>query len=220
MHHICRTDTRAGLTMIELVLTVVAVALLVGMLRPALVRQREVSRMTGCRNNLNQLAKGMATYISEHGCPWYSCPLGRGTKPDDHNGAEWLASLYWSGNVQDPGIYICPGSGDSNRGGADIGRHRAAATFGSQTVSYAGMHYRSLRDAQGNPIPGPIDEDYQPNVPMASDDTQGDINHGRATYGGMSILFFDGHVEFMTNTELDIEHAVGQRGGLLEQLRN
>jgi len=106
------------------------------------------------------------------------------------------------------------------------------------------MHYFSLRDAEGNRIPGPIDEDYPLNtglrgargdlippaapdeypssVPMASDDTQGDINHGTYSGGGMAILFFDSHVEFVTNTEVDPRDGVGSTAGegLLRQLRN
>jgi prepilin-type processing-associated H-X9-DG protein len=54
---------------------------------------------------------------------------------------------------------------------------------------------------------------------MASDDTQGTINHA-ATGGDMNVLFVDTHVERRTRTELDPERAVGQTGGLLQQLRN
>ena len=213
------------------------VAILAGMLLPALARAREEARRIRCRNNLNQIAKGMATYLNEFGDNrFYPCPLGRGIDPNGYNGAEWLASLYWQGRdatgflssvMPDPGVFICPSSPDTNDMGADLGTYTAdPRTFGSQTVSYAGMHYRSLTGASGNPRSGAIRDDFPPNMPMASDDTQGTINHGEARNGGMSVLFFDSHVEFKTNTEIDLETGVGASGGyggfkpLLWQLRN
>jgi len=59
---------------------------------------------------------------------------------------------------------------------------------------------------------GAIRDDFPPNEPMSCDDTQGGINHGEATNGGMVILYFDSHVEFKTNTELDITSATGSIG--------
>jgi prepilin-type processing-associated H-X9-DG protein len=177
---------------------------------------RKEARRIRCRYNLNQLGKGMATYLSELGDNRFpACPLGRGRNPNTYNGAEWLASLYWTGVIPDPGVFICPSSPDTNEEGVDLGTYMAAATFGSETVSYAGLHYNSvLRE------PDTVGDDDPPSMPMASDDTQGDINHGTLSNGGMSVLFFDSHVEFRTNTELDLKRAVGQTGGLLGELAN
>ncbi len=207
---------RQGFTLIELLVVIAIIAILAGMLLPALSRAREEARRIRCRNNLNQLAKGMATYLNEHGDNrFYPCPLGRGASTTGYNGAEWFASLYWTGSIPDPGVFICPSSPDSNDDGVDMGSSKAVAGFGSQTISYAGMHWSSV-----TPTGGAIRDDFPPNEAMGSDDTQGQINHGEATNGGMAILFFDSHVEFKTNTELDLELAVGFVGGLLERLNN
>jgi hypothetical protein len=161
----------------------------------------------------------MATYLNEHGDNrFFPCPLGRcaaGNGVDNYNGAEWLASLYWSGVIPDPGVFICPSSPDTNNDGQHMGTIIEVAEFGSQTVSYAGMHYNS-----DSTKAGAIRDDYPPNKPMGSDDTQGDINHGTLTNGGMAILFFDSHVEFRTNTELHLKEAVGDRSedALLDEL--
>jgi len=217
MHTDTRTVARGGFTIIELVIVVLIVGALAGLLLPLLARRREESRRIRCRNNLNQLAKGMATYLNPHGSGrHFPCPLGRTRNPNTYNGAEWLAALYWTGVIPDPGVFICPSSGDSNRDGIDIGLRTQVATFGSQTVSYAGMHYYSLTDEAGRPVGEAIRDDFPPNRVMGSDDTQGDVNHD----GGMAILFFDSHVEFRTSDELDPTNAVGQKGGLLEQLAN
>ncbi|NQT88041.1 prepilin-type N-terminal cleavage/methylation domain-containing protein [bacterium] len=214
---------RQGFTLIELLVVIAIIAILAGMLLPALARAREEARRIRCRNNLNQLAKGMATYLNEHGDNrFFPCPLGRTTAGTTYNGAEWLASLYWSGVIPDPGVFICPSSPDSNHDGTDIGLNTEVGTFGSQTVSYAAMHYESGLLAPAA-LAGAIRDDYPPNKAMGSDDTQGDINHGTLTNGGMAILFFDSHVEFRTNTELHLKESVGDTSTdetLLRELSN
>ena len=201
---------RHGFTLIELLVVIAIIAILAGMLLPALARAREEARRIRCRNNLNQLAKGFATYLNEHGDNrFYPCPLGRGSASDDYNGAEWFASLYWSGVVPEPGVFICPSSPDTNNNGQNMGTHKFITGFNSQTVSYAGMHYESLTNNVGASVEGAIRDDFPPNMPMGSDDTQGAINHGERNNGGMAVLFFDSHVEFRTNTEIDLEEGVG-----------
>jgi len=220
--------TSYGFTRRDLIAVVVGVAVLVllaGMLLPALSRAREDSTRMRCRRTLHQLAAGMATYLSVFGDgAWYACPLRRGIRPDDYNGAEWLTSLYWTGIVADPEVFICGSSPDSNDQGRDLGTHHAVpGRFGSQTVSYAALHHRSLTGADASPKPGALPVNFAANpaaTPMASDDTQGSINHGTRDNGYMSVLFFDHHVEGKASVELDVERAVGQTGGLLWRLRN
>ena len=218
---------RHAFTLIELLVVIAIIAILAGMLLPALARAREEARRIRCRNNLNQLAKGFAVYLNEHGDNrFYPCPLGRGQDPDSYNGAEWMASLYWAGTVPDPGVFICPSSPDTNDNGEHMGTHKYTSDFGSQTVSYAGMHYASLTNSSADVQEGAIRDDFPPNMPMGSDDTQYPINHGTRTNGGMALLFFDSHVEFRTNTELDLERGIGDPGKgqrqnkLLWQLNN
>jgi len=187
---------------------------------------RPEARKARCRSNLNQLARGMWVYLDNYGdCRFYPFPLGQGLEPDDFGGDEWLAALYWTGSVlPDPGCFICPDSGDTNHNGEDLGSYRAVrGRFGSQTVSYAALHYKSLTDAEGNPKGGVIrdcDDDERLHEPMACDDTEGTINHGQATNGHMNILFFDGRVEVWPHTKIDLEHGVGMKGGPLWRLRN
>jgi len=217
-------ETR-GLPLAEVLAVLAAIAVL-GVLalhyHLATLRSREDARRIRCRSNLCQLGKGMATYLNEHGDGrWCPCPLGRGRDPSNYNGAEWLASLYWTDLVPDPSVFICPSAPDMNYDGEDLGTHHAVpGRFGSQTVSYAGLHYYSLTDKVGNPTAGAIREDFPPNEPMACDDTEGTINHGTPDNGGMSVLFFDSHVEFWFNTRIDLERGVGMKGGPLWRLRN
>ena len=217
------------MTQTEAMVVITVIVILLLLLVSALAyRPRQEARRIRCRNCLDQLARGMALYITQYGDDlWHPFPLGRGVYANDFNGAEWLASLYWVGVVPDPIYFICPSSADTNHDGRDLGASRAiAGRFGSQTVSYAAMHYRSMTDTHGNPVAAAIPADYPPDRPMASDDTQGTVNHGEHSGGGMCVLFFDSHVDFKTNTEIDLRAGVGAAGPpggpkpLLWQLRN
>jgi prepilin-type N-terminal cleavage/methylation domain-containing protein/prepilin-type processing-associated H-X9-DG protein len=51
-----------GLTLVEILVTVAIIAIMVGILLPALQVAREAARRTSCANNLRQIALGMANY--------------------------------------------------------------------------------------------------------------------------------------------------------------
>ena len=206
-----------GLTLRELLVLVAILAPTTIFVVMAAQRSSAINGRRRCRNNLNQLAKGMATYFHmQHYPTYYPCPLSCGRTPNEYGGAEWLASLYWEGYVPDPGVFLCPSSGDTNADGVHLGETRAGAQFGSQSVSYAGLHWRSAT-ASGSPIRG---DEWLPSDVMASDDTEGTINHTGWYNRGVCVAFLDCHVEWKTANELDPATAVGQKGGLLEKLRN
>ncbi|MBM4038943.1 MAG: hypothetical protein FJ290_10560 [Planctomycetes bacterium] len=219
------------------ILAVVGVlALLAGMLLPALQRAREPGHhRPRCRSQLNQLAKGMATYLNELGdnrfYPWPAGRPGCGTVASPNfGGAEWLATLYWTRIIPDPGVYNCRSSPDSNEQGTELGSAGAPGgkPLSADAVSYAAFGHNSVgiylcsKRGKGAAYAASNlairDEDIPPNEPMATDDTEGIINHGERDNGGMNVLFFDSHVEYWTNTRVDLETGVGQ--GDLCALRN
>jgi len=231
-------------TKAKVVLTLVTLVLIVGLLPKwyfySMDKARGAARQIRCRNHLAELAEGMRVYLNgQGGGEWYPCPVGRGLKPGDYSGAEWLASLYWTRVISDPDLLNCPTSPDSNENGRSLGTDRAIpGLFDSASVSYAGMHYYSLSD-EGGAIPAsfPAEPSCEP---MASDDTEAPVNHndtGEGSEGrprpivplwqyepyrwrGMNVLFFDGHVEWKSDREIDVESGVGKKPGLLWRLRN
>jgi len=222
-----------AIVLIVLGSVLVAIPLL-GCMLPALARSREEARRIHCRGNLNCLAKGLATYLNECGdnrfYPWPAGRPGCGTAADpDFGGAEWLASLYWTRIIPDPGCYNCPSSSDSNGQGTAIGDYGAPGgrPLAKKTISYAGMGDKSVgiylyskqnKGGAYNTSELAIRDDFPPNEPMGSDDTDEPINHGEKDNGGMAVLFFDSHVEYWRHTRVDLERGVG--AGDLCALRN
>ena len=74
---------KTGFTLIELLVVIAIIAILAGMLLPALARAKESGRMAYCKNNMRQLTLGMLMYADDNGeyLPWAGS-VDRNQEPD------------------------------------------------------------------------------------------------------------------------------------------
>ncbi len=176
-----RTLRPRGFSIIDLLVSIVVIAVLLGIMLPVLAHATEASRRVACRSNVRQMALAVAMYAEDHAGRLPESEYSSGDTPDTYRPAEmmtlnagkgsgdWegLGWLYAEEYLRTPTLFYCP----SHRGEHDFEQYEAA--WFSNNISIIGnYHMRAMFGPQ-------YLSDLPPNMALIADGmrTLQDFNH-------------------------------------------
>ena len=201
--------TRKGFTIIELLVVIAIIAILAGMLLPALGKARDEARKVKCSSNLKGLAQAMSLYLNKYGgTTMFAVPA------HTFRGDCWLATLYWTEIITERKLYLCAGTDDGETLADTQPATLDADAVGAHACSYAGLCH-GLTGTLSHRNTGVFTETGLTQASaIASDDDEGAENHS----DGMNVVFLDSHVEFKPGQPSDTYDLLGESGTAYEYL--
>jgi len=118
MKRSCRTLTKSGFTLIELLVVIAIIAILAGMLLPALSKAKAKGQRIACVNNLKQIGYGFRMFADDHEdrYPWMDADTTAGVGAPDC----WQHFYAIRDELVTPKVLICPSDRASGKMMANI----------------------------------------------------------------------------------------------------
>jgi len=198
----------SAFTLIELLVVIAIIAILAGMLLPALARAREEGRRSVCKENVSQVGKAVYSYTQNNNeyfpFTWSAAYMGTtaGAEPAVGSTTNPMMAMTSIGNLYPQYLdgaksFRCPSTEDepsfvqnpTSQAGLAASAYcwsNRNATLNASSYGYDCRIYPSA--VSSHAIFGDMDGTYQNNRDTATQ------NHE----GGQNILYVDGHVVFRT----------------------